>query len=60
MALLDGLKKVEYGIDGAFGRSIMCLHDGKMPGDNSAFAHLGSYDVRDGVIEAEVHHRAPQ
>lgn len=54
MTLLDGLYKVEYGINGAFGRSIMCLHDGKMLGGNSAFAHLGSYDVKDGVIEAEV------
>nr|WP_246773882.1 hypothetical protein [Bradyrhizobium diazoefficiens] len=54
MTLLDGLYKVEYGINGAFGRSIMCLHDGKMLRGNSAFAHLGSYDVKDGVIEAEV------
>ncbi|MDN5001856.1 hypothetical protein ACFQZO_13260 [Bradyrhizobium sp. GCM10027634] len=52
--MLDGLYKVEYGINGAFGRSIMCLHDGKMLGGNSAFAHLGSYDVKDGVIAAEV------
>jgi hypothetical protein len=52
--LLDGLYKVEYGINGAFGRSIMCLHDGKMLGGNSAFAHLGTYDVRDGVIEGDV------
>ena len=54
MTLLDGLYKVEYGINGAFGRSIMCLHDGKMLGGNSAFAHLGTYDVRDGVIEGDV------
>nr|WP_247991257.1 hypothetical protein [Bradyrhizobium sp. 186] len=52
--MLDGLYKVEYGINGAFGRSIMCMHNGKMLGGNSAFAHLGTYDVRDGVIEAEV------
>jgi hypothetical protein len=54
MTLLDGLYKVEYGIGGAFGRSIMCMHRGKLLGGNSAFAHLGSYEVRDGVIEAEV------
>ena len=54
ISLLNGLYKVEYGIGGAFGRSIMCMHDGKMLGGNSAFAHLGSYEIKDGVIEAEV------
>ncbi|TYO65042.1 hypothetical protein FXV83_18860 [Bradyrhizobium hipponense] len=52
--MLDGLYKVEYGINGAFGRSIMCMHNGRMLGGNSAFAHLGTYVVRGGVIEAEV------
>ena len=52
--MLDGLYKAEYGINGAFGRSIMCMHKGKLLGGNSAFAHLGTYEVRDGVIEAEV------
>lgn len=52
--MLNGLYKVEYGINGAFGRSIMCMHDGKLLGGNSAFAHLGTYDVRDGAIEANV------
>jgi hypothetical protein len=54
MALLDGLYKVEYGINDGFGRSIMCLHDGKMLGGNSGFAHLGSYVERDGEIRAAV------
>ncbi|MBR0692901.1 hypothetical protein [Bradyrhizobium lablabi] len=52
--MLNGLYKVEYGINGAFGRSIMCMHDGKMLGGNSAFAHLGTYEVRDGGIDAAV------
>lgn len=52
--MLDGLYKVEYGINGAFGRSIMCMHDGRMLGGNSAFAHLGTYEVKDGAIEANV------
>lgn len=52
--MLDGLYKVEYGINDAFGRSIMCMHDGKMLGGNSAFAHLGTYCERDGEIVAEV------
>lgn len=52
--MLNGLYKVEYGVGGAFGRSIMCMHNGKMLGGNSAFAHLGTYEVRDGAIEANV------
>jgi hypothetical protein len=52
--LLDGLYKVEYGVNDAFGRSIMCMHDGRMLGGNSAFAHLGTYR-RDGEeIAAEI------
>jgi hypothetical protein len=52
--LLDGLYKVEYGVNDAFGRSIMCMHEGKMLGGNSAFAHLGTYR-RDGEeIAAEI------
>jgi hypothetical protein len=42
-SLLDGLYKVEYGVGEEFGRSIMCMHDGKLLGGNSAFAHLGTY-----------------
>ena len=53
-ALLDGLYKVDYGVNDAFGRSIMCLHDGKMLGGNSGFAHLGSYVERGGEVIAEV------
>ncbi len=52
--MLDGLYKVEYGVHDAFGRSIMCMHKGKMLGGNSAFAHLGTYLERDGEISAEV------
>jgi hypothetical protein len=52
--VLDGLYKVEYGVNDAFGRSIMCMHDGRMLGGNSAFAHLGTYR-RDGEeIAAEI------
>ncbi|WP_029585890.1 hypothetical protein [Bradyrhizobium sp. URHD0069] len=52
--MLDGLYKAEYGINNAFGRSVMCMHAGKLLGGNSAFAHLGSYRERDGGIDAEV------
>src|SRR3954454_9535966 len=52
--LLNGLYKVEYGVNDAFGRSIMCMHDGKMLGGNSAFAHLGTYREEGGEILAEI------
>ena len=52
--LLDGLYKVEYGINDAFGRGVMCMHAGKLLGGNSAFAHLGTYRENNGEIVAEV------
>jgi hypothetical protein len=53
--LLDGLYKVEYGVNDAFGRSVMCMHAGKLLGGNSAFAHLGSYQQHsDGEISADI------
>jgi hypothetical protein len=53
--LLDGLYKAEYGINDAFGRSVMCMHAGKMLGGNSAFAHIGTYRESDGgEIAAEI------
>jgi hypothetical protein len=52
--LLNGLYKVEYGVNDAFGRSIMCMHDGKMLGGNSAFAHLGTYQESGEGIAAEI------
>jgi hypothetical protein len=53
-ALPNGLYKVEYGINDAFGRSIMCMQDGEMLGGNSAFAHLGSYQENGEEIIAEI------
>jgi hypothetical protein len=52
--LLDGLYKVEYGVNDAFGRSVMCMHAGKLLGGNSAFAHIGSYQENNGGIDAEI------
>ena len=52
--MLNGLYKVEYGVNDAFGRSIMCMHDGKMLGGNSAFAHLGTYREIGEEIVAEI------
>jgi hypothetical protein len=52
--VLDGLYKVEYGVNDAFGRSIMCMHAGKLLGGNSAFAHLGTYRQNGEEIAAEL------
>jgi hypothetical protein len=53
--LLDGLYKAEYGVNDAFGRSVMCMHAGKLLGGNSAFAHLGTYrEEGNGEISAEL------
>ena len=52
--MLNGLYKAEYGVNNAFGRSIMCMHKGKMLGGNSAFAHLGTYHESGGEIVGEV------
>ena len=52
--MLNGLYKVEYGVNDAFGRSIMCMHNGKLLGGNSAFAHLGTYQESGGEILGEV------
>ena len=52
--MLNGLYKVEYGVNDAFGRSIMCMHNGKLLGGNSAFAHLGTYQEKAGEIIGEV------
>ena len=49
--MLNGLYKAEYGVNDAFGRSIMCMHDGKLLGGNSAFAHLGTYqEIGDEIL----------
>ncbi|MET3838364.1 hypothetical protein [Bradyrhizobium sp. OAE829] len=52
--MLDGLYKAEYGVNDAFGRSIMCMHEGKLLGGNSAFAHLGTYQENGAEIIGEV------
>jgi hypothetical protein len=54
ISLLDGRYKVEYGVNDAFGRSIMCMHEGKLLGGNSAFAHLGTYRLEGDEIVGEV------
>lgn len=51
---MEGLYKVEYEMNGGFGRSVMYVHGGKMFGGNTAFAHLGDCETIDGDIVAEI------
>ena len=51
---MKGLYKVEYEMNGGFGRSVMYVRDGKMFGGNTAFAHLGDCQNVDGEIVAEI------
>jgi hypothetical protein len=55
--VLEGLYKCEYTVAGAVGRSVMYVHDGRMLGGNSAFAHIGRYETHDGVTKAEIETR---
>lgn len=52
--MLEGFYKVRYQVDDAVGRSVMYVHDGKMLGGNSAFAHFGTYSENDGIVTAEI------
>lgn len=51
---MEGLFKVEYEMNGGFGRSVMYVHAGRMFGGNTSFAHLGACQDIDGEIVAEV------
>ncbi|MCS3891828.1 hypothetical protein M2171_000961 [Bradyrhizobium japonicum USDA 38] len=56
--------KVEYDINDGSGRSVLYAHAGKMLGGNTAFAHLGTYEIVNGEIVARLrtkrHSRSPQ
>jgi hypothetical protein len=61
---VEGLYKVEYDINDGSGRSVLYAHAGKMLGGNTAFAHLGTYEIVNGEIVARLrtkrHSRSPQ
>lgn len=61
---MEGLYKVEYDINDGSGRSVLYAHAGKMLGGNTAFAHLGTYEIVNGDIVARLrtkrHSRSPQ
>jgi hypothetical protein len=52
--LLGGFYKVRFQVNDAVGRSVMYAHGGSMLGDNSAFAHYGTYREADGVVTSEI------
>jgi hypothetical protein len=57
IGLREGLYKCEYQVAGAVGRSVMYVHGGEMLGGNSAFAHIGTYVVRDDETIADIETR---
>jgi hypothetical protein len=57
VVLQEGLYKCEYWVDDAVGRSVMYVHGGRMLGGNSAFAHIGTYETRDGETTASIESR---
>jgi T3SS negative regulator,GrlR len=52
--VFGGFYKVRFALNEAVGRSVMYVHDGKMLGGNSAFAHIGTYTERGEEIAIEV------
>jgi hypothetical protein len=55
--LRTGFYKCEYRVDEAVGRSVMFVERGSMLGGNSAFAHIGSYEIRGDEVVAEIESR---
>lgn len=55
--MLEGFYKCEYSVDEAVGCSVMYVKNGSMLGGNSAFAHIGSYQMRGDEIVAEIESR---
>jgi len=52
--LFGGFYTVRFQVNEAVGRSVMYAHAGRMLGGNSAFAHIGTYQERDGEITTEI------
>jgi hypothetical protein len=53
--LFNGFYKCDYSVNDVVGRSVMYVHDGKMLGGNTAFAHVGTYqEAPDGEITGEI------
>jgi hypothetical protein len=54
LSVLQGFYKVRYQVNDAVGRSVMYAHAGRMLGGNSAFAHYGTFEERDGEVISEI------
>ena len=52
--MFGGFYTVRFQVNDAVGRSVMYAHGGRMLGGNSAFAHIGTYQVRDGEVLTEI------
>jgi hypothetical protein len=52
--LFGGFYTVRFQVDDAVGRSVMYARGGKMLGGNSAFAHIGTYEVVGDEIVTEI------
>jgi hypothetical protein len=52
--LFGGFYTVRFQVNEAVGRSVMYAHAGRMLGGNSAFAHIGTYEERDGEVTTEI------
>jgi T3SS negative regulator,GrlR len=53
--LFEGFYKVRFQLNAAVGRSVMYARAGRMLGGNSAFAHIGSYQMQaDGTVDIEI------
>lgn len=52
--MFEGFYKVRFQLGEAVGRSVMYVRAGGMLGGNSAFAHIGTYEQRDDVIDIVV------
>ena len=53
-AVFGGFYTVRFQLNDAKGRSVMYAHGGKLLGGNSAFAHLGTYEVNGEDVDIEV------
>jgi hypothetical protein len=52
--LFVGFYKVRFELGGNVGRSVMYVGNGKMLGGNSAFAHIGTYELAGDEVAAEI------
>lgn len=52
--MFDGFYKVRFELGGAVGRSVIYVGGGKMLGGNSAFAHIGTYEIDGDEVAAEI------